>query len=96
MADRHLREANLARDVACPHLMRGKRVGLHEHDGGTSEPACKCSFEVVSEPRLIDGTSVSPERQHPLSGPDHPGIEHRRLIDPAREDLGPRLRANSS
>ena len=94
MADRHLREAHLARELGHQLLVRRIAIGVHEHDGDRADAVLLRALEFGAHGgqigRLLDGAVGA----HALVHFDDALIEHFGLDDVARENLRPRLVAD--
>ena len=94
MACRDLREPFLAREPDRFTLMGGEGVSMHEDDGDGGDALGPRRLERrprrIAIERGLDGAIGA----HALRHLGHAGIEHRGLLDLAREDLGPGLVAD--
>ena len=94
VADRDLGEARLAGEARGQVLMVRMRISMHEHDGHGIDAVVPGSGERIPQHAAIERRLDGAVGMDALGHLDHPRVKHRRLLDVAREDLGPRLVAD--
>ena len=94
VADRHLREAHLARQPRHRALVLGIAVGMHEHDRHRLDAVGLGRRKIALHGRQIGRLLHRAVGAHALVHFRHPLVEHVGLDDLAREDFRPRLVAD--
>ncbi len=94
MADRHLREAELARQRRHLALVLGIAVGVHEHDGHRGDAVGLGRFEIAAHRAEIGRALHRAVGAHALVHFGDALVQHVGLDDMAGENLRPRLVAD--
>ena len=94
MACRDLRETRCPREFGGGLLVLGIGVSMHEHDRDRRDAVSARSSQRGHRRGMIERRLDRAIGMHPLRHLGNAGIEHRRFLDAAGEDLGPRLVAD--
>lgn len=94
MADRNLRKTHTPRNLPRAALMGGMGVGVHEDNRNRCNAFRFYRTQIPFKGCLIERPLDRAVRAHALISTDHIAIEHRRLDDVARKDIGARLIAD--
>ena len=94
VARRHLGETCEPRRLCRGNLVLGIGVSMHEDDGDRGYALATCFPKRGDQRGDVERRLDRAVGAHPLRHLDHARIQHRRLLDPPGEDLGPRLVAD--